>query len=95
VVLSQHPKNKSSFQGTGFLISKDLVLTCAHNICNIQSGKKKHEFIKFYPSAHGKLNKYHKATIAYIPDEYFIIGCKPLAPFDYALLKLDEPVSQA
>jgi hypothetical protein len=40
VITSIHPIGKNLIQGTGFLISDNLVLTCAHNICHPIYGKK-------------------------------------------------------
>ena len=41
------------FQGTGFLIAPNVVLTCANNLYDYEKKKKPFFEIKFYPAAQG------------------------------------------
>ena len=78
--------------GSGVLISRNLVLTSAHNVFN--RGSREINEIKFYPGQCGELVEAH----AYEVEDYFFPGAftaKNSNFNDYALLKLRKPVTGA
>ena len=80
--------------GTGTLISKNLVLTCAHVIYN-RPHQAYYPKIIFYPSLCGDMNKWHIVEDYAAPEKY---GEQQQfydpRSYDYALLKLREPVEE-
>ena len=94
--------NTSSKQikGTGTLIARNLVLTCAHN-CYYKSydkygnevEKEEVQNLKFYPSPSGKVEKVVKVKKSYYPDEYKLWKEKASQRYDFAILELDEDLS--
>jgi len=57
VVLAVHPCGQYQL-GTGILISRNLVLTCAHVTHSKHHQNKPFPDIYFYPRQHGKLTNY-------------------------------------
>ena len=80
--------------GTGTLISRDLVLTCAHVIYN-RMHQAYYPKIVFYPSLCGDMEKWHMVEDYMAPEKF---GEKQEfydpRSFDYALLKLQKPVEE-
>ena len=74
--------------GTGTLISSNIVLTTAHNLYNRNTGEFYYDF-KFYPGANGVLEEYYEVEDFFIPGKYVL---NPSTSNDYALLKLKEKV---
>ena len=66
------------------LISPNLVLTCAHNICNKRTGDYYIKF-KFYPGQAGLLDHPLDVEEVFFPREY--LDSSNIL-YDYALLKL-------
>lgn len=81
VLLGKDPVTKQYMKGTGFLISKNLVLTSAHNLAG---GVK----CKFYPGAFGELINPLEITEVRYPNEFVSSSVR----LDYALLRLAEDV---
>jgi hypothetical protein len=57
-------------KGTGTLISADVVLTVAHNICKVVAGsaiKKTFTEIEFYRGQHGNLREFYEVEATYFP----------------------------
>ena len=92
-VLSVGPGGSIQY-GTGILVSKDLVLTCAHVIYN-KPHQAYYDKIIFYPSLCGEMKKWIMVEDFKAPEKY---GEKQKQydprSFDYALLKLKEPVEK-
>ena len=76
--------------GTGTLISSNIVLTAAHNIYNRNTGEMYFDF-KFYPGANGVLDEHYEVEDFYIPGKYVL---NPIEVNDYALLKLKKKVER-
>ena len=89
-ILWRDTKNQIG-RGSGILISKNLVLTCAHNLYWLGQ-RVNNNLFSIYPGLDGKLERAYKIEACYIPEEY------PKAPknknieYDYALIKLTEMV---
>ena len=75
--------------GTGILISPNLVLTVAHNVYNCETNEV-FQNLRFYYRQSGKLGKANKVCDIFVPGKY---GFKPNAVNDYALLKLSEKIN--
>jgi V8-like Glu-specific endopeptidase len=91
----KHPhKNPQGF-GTGFLISENLVLTCAHNLYD-RAEKVYHLDLKFYPGVYGTLEKPFEVEAIRLPEDYLKekSNLKSIL-FDYAILKLKQPVKHS
>ena len=73
-------------RGSGALISKDLVLTSAHNFY-YQNQQVPNELFEIYPGLCGKLGKHFKIDKVFIPEEYSK-SKKNESKYDYALVKL-------
>ena len=56
-------------RGSGFLVSRNLILTVAHNLYRGISRVQK-ESIKIYPGAYGELKNPYTIEKVYIPEEY-------------------------
>ena len=78
--------------GSGILISKDLVLTCAHVVYS-QELKMKYEKIEFYLGQHGVLGECCEVEQSMFPRQYKQLS-KKNREFDFALLKLKKPVKK-
>lgn len=78
-------------KGTGFLLSSNLVLTVAHNVCS-REGVEINDIL-FYPGVSGDhtLKDSYRVIDKRLPPEYKKEG-KKLIDCDYALLKLDRHV---
>ena len=75
-------------RGSGLLISRNLVLTCAHNFYNhglrVDNG-----LFSVYPGLCGKVGEGYKIEACYIPEMY---PKTRTVDFDYALVKLSKMV---
>ena len=71
LIFKTSSESDSYAKGTGILISPDLVLTVAHNLCSMKSGENYTDF-KFYPGHHGKMHEYYTVSSYYIPQRYFL-----------------------
>ena len=82
--------------GTGILISRDLVLTCAHvTHCKLYQNKP-FERIYFYPRQYGKLSNYIEVESEETPEEYMSdVKWLNKKVYDYSLLKLKEKVDES
>lgn len=79
-------------RGSGLLISKNLVLTSAHNFYN-NLERVEISSVEIYPGQYGPLLRPYKVDQVYIPNEYHELKkTKHEAYFDYALVKLTESV---
>ena len=76
--------------GTGFLISPNLVLTCAHNLFD-KVNKKIFTNFKFYPGIHGQSSKHYEVEGIYFDPQYHQ---KKKIFHEYGLLKLTEKVPE-
>jgi hypothetical protein len=77
--------------GSGVLISRDLVLTAAHNLYDKDVGKK-NEVFKFYIGASGTAEKYYGLEDSRYPSEFKNCPISEKLEFDYALVKLKQPI---
>ena len=57
-IVWRSPTSNITGRGTGLMISRDLVLTTAHNFYH-ESNRVDNSLIKIYPSQHGKLGKHY------------------------------------
>ena len=77
--------------GSGVLISRDTVLTAAHNIfdpiCNAENSG-----FKFYLGANGVGEEYHVFDGWKYPEEFKTCPSSSKLPFDYAIMKLKKPI---
>lgn len=76
-------------RGTGLLVSKNLVLTCAHNLYNNLS-RIKDELLEVYPGHCGTLERHFKVEKSFVPLKYQQKPIKGNTAYDYAILKLRE-----
>lgn len=92
-VISVGPAGSIQY-GTGTLISRNLVLTCAHVIYNRQH-EAYYPRILFYPALAGEMEIWHEVEEYEAPERY---GERQTMydtrSYDYALLKLKKPVSE-
>ena len=79
---------KSYGKGSGILISPNLVLTAAHNLC-LQTTREEYHHFRFYPGHSGDMHDCYNISSVFIPPRYFLTN-KP--KHDFALLKLDRNV---
>ena len=95
VVLAVHPCGQYQL-GTGILISRNLVLTCAHVTHSKHHQNKPFPDIYFYPRQHGKLTNYIDVEDTASPEQYRSEE-KWLyrKVYDYTLLKLKEKVDDS
>ena len=78
--------------GTGTLLSRDLVLTCAHVIYNAPH-QAYYPKIVFYPALYGDMEKWHIVEDFQASDKYGEFQkIYDTRSYDYALLKLQKPV---
>ena len=94
VVLAVHPMGVFQL-GTGILISRDLVLTCAH-VTHSKEYMAEFESIYFYPAQYGELSNFIQIEDTATPEEY-LTEEKWLfrKAYDYTLLKLKEKVDES
>jgi V8-like Glu-specific endopeptidase len=83
--------NKKLAAGSGLLISKDLILTAAHNIFDKEVGME-HDGFKFYLGANGIAEKYYELESWRYPPEFATCPANERLQFDYALVKLKQPI---
>ena len=69
VVLWRDPKFHQIGRGSGLFISKNLLLTSAHNFYN-KTQKVPLEYFEIYPKQCGKLTKCYRIDQIYIPKNY-------------------------
>ena len=67
-ILWRDTKNQIG-RGSGILISKNLVLTCAHNLYWLGQ-RVNNNLFSIYPGLDGKLERAYKIEACYIPEEY-------------------------
>ena len=81
------------FLGTGVLIGKNLVLTCAHNLYS-REYQEECTFVKFIPAMNGDFAPFGKYDVFkwYFPKEYIEKPEKHIGDEDYALLILKKPI---
>ena len=74
------------------LLSKDTVLTAAHNIFDKKYMSENSDF-KLYIGANGLAFEYHEIEVWRYPEEFK--ACLPIAklPYDYAIMRLKKPVA--
>ena len=75
--------------GTGILLSKNLVLTCAHAIYNKQHQAYDPRTV-FYPGLCGEMEKWHLVQDCGVSEEYQTIKNGKKKGYDYALLRIKE-----
>lgn len=76
---------------SGILISRNLVLTSAHNFFKDLKAMDKEDF-SIYPGHAGSLKKAYKIEQFYVEDQYIKKLGKKALKSDYALIKLTENV---
>ena len=95
VVLAVHPCGVFQL-GTGILVSKNLVLTCAHNIHCKAYQNKIFPSIYFLPAQYGDMEQFLEVEDTRSPDEYREAASWTLRKvYDYALLKLKVSVNES
>jgi V8-like Glu-specific endopeptidase len=77
--------------GSGVLISRDLILTAAHNFYDKDLRKENGGF-KFYLGACGTAEKYYELESWRYPAEFTTCPKDDRLEFDYALVKLKQPI---
>jgi V8-like Glu-specific endopeptidase len=77
--------------GSGVLISRDLVLTAAHNLYDKDVGQE-NEVFKFYIGASGTAEKYYELEDWRYSSEFKTCPQSEKLEFDYALVKLKQPI---
>jgi V8-like Glu-specific endopeptidase len=77
--------------GSGVLISRDLILTAAHNLYDKDLRKENEEF-KFYLGACGTAEKYYELEDWRYLTEFSTCPTNERLEFDYALIKLKQPI---
>lgn len=84
-------KYKKFATGSGVLISRNIILTAAHNFYDKQRLSENTDF-KFYLGADGKAEEYHEVQAWRYPEEFKT--CKPSVklPHDFAIMKLKKPI---
>ena len=78
-------------RGSGLLISRNLVLTCAHIFFN-KKMRVSNDLFQIYPGLCGRLERAYKIEGCFIPEEYERSPNNRTTEFDYALVKLSEMV---
>lgn len=73
------------------LISKDAVLTAAHNIFEKRYNSENTDF-KFYLGADGVGEEYYEIEGWRYPDEYKTCKSSAQVAYDYAIMKLKRPI---
>lgn len=77
--------------GSGVLISRDTILTAAHNIYE-RSLPAENKNFKFYIGADGVAEEYHEIEAWKYPEEYKTCDKSNKLPHDYAIMKLKKPI---
>ena len=71
VIFEMINESGKKFRGSGIAISKNLILTCAHNCYDEKKPFKRYKHIYCYPWIEGGFNKDIKVSKErFIPDEY-------------------------
>ena len=77
--------------GSGVLISRDIILTAAHNLYEKRLKCRNSDF-KVYVGANGEAEEYHEVEGWRYPREFETCSPSAQLSFDYAILKLKKPV---